>query len=173
MDPVIIIDSKGLIEYMNPAAEKIFQYKVEELKGKNIKALMPKPHSESHDMYIENYLKTRKPKVIGKIRVVEGLKKDGSRFPLELGVSEVRLKSKIIFTGVLKDLTEKKKSDLYLASIAYIQEMYINGASKNEIFDSILKFLLDYTGSEYGFIGAIFKDNNQTPYLKTYAITNI
>lgn len=89
-------------------------------------------------------------------------------------MNEIKLNdNKTKFVGVLKDITEKKKSDFYLASVANIQKHYISGSEQSKLFDEILKFLLDYTNSEYGFIGAILYDENNTPYLKTYAITNI
>lgn len=173
LESVILINDRGLIEYMNPKAESIFQYSFAELAGQNVKVLMPNPYHDEHDGYISNYMHTGKAKIIGTTREVSGLKKDGTVFPIEIGVSEVRLKNRVIFAGVLKDITEKKKADFYRSNISKIQDMYINGADQRIIFDTILKFLLEYTGSEYGFIGAIFKDEHQTPYLKTYAITNI
>ncbi len=173
LESVILIDDKGHIEYMNPMAESVFQYNLSEVKGQNVKMLMSQPYQSEHDGYISNYIQTRKAKTIGSTREASGMRKDGSVFPLELGVSEVRLKERVMFAGVLKDITEKKQSDFYLSSIAKIQDMYINGSEQSEIFDALLKFLLEYTGSEYGFIGAIFHDDKQKPYLKTFAITNV
>lgn len=174
LEAIILIDDKGKIEYTNSQASSIFQYAESEMINKNVKILMPENYSQNHDGYISNYLKTTKAKVIGIGREVSGMKKNGEIFPLDLAVNEVKLNdNRTKFVGVLKDITEKKKSDFYLESVANIQKLYISGADQNKLFDKILKFLLDYRNSKYGFIGAILYDENNTPYLKTYAITNI
>lgn len=173
LESVIIINDKGLIEYINPESEKLFQYSHDEMKYKNIKEIVPKEIKDKHDGFIKKYLETKEKHVIGAIREVEGLKKDKSLFPLEIGISEVQLEDKLLFVGVLRDISEKKQSEFYLSSITRIQDMYINGESQKKVFDTILKFLLDYTKSEYGFIGVIFKDEEGQPYLKTFAISNI
>lgn len=173
LDAVVLIDDKGRIEYVNPQAERLFGYQFDEVKGRNVNIFMPEPYHSEHDRYIDAYLKTGKAKIIGSTREVIGKRKDGIIFPLELGISEVKVKDGIMFAGILKDISERKKSQMYLSNIATVQEMYINGESQDQIFDRILRFLLDYTGSQYGFIGGVYYDTENTPYLKTYAITNI
>ncbi|MBQ0723873.1 MAG: response regulator [Cycloclasticus sp.] len=111
VDGIISINIKGTIESFNPAAEKVFGYTADEVIGKNIKLLMPQPYQREHDGYLYNYLSTGKKKIIGIGREVEGLRKDGTTFPLELGVSEVKLDDRRLFIGIIRDISERKKID--------------------------------------------------------------
>jgi two-component system sensor kinase FixL len=114
IDGIITIDTSGIIESANPAAAKIFGYKQEELIGKNVNMLMPEPDHGGHDQYLSNYLKTGHAKIIGIGREVRGKKKDGTTFPFLLGISEVLLEGKKIFTGIIHDITELKKTETAL-----------------------------------------------------------
>jgi PAS domain S-box-containing protein len=109
VDGIITIDERGTIEGLNPAAEKLFQYSRAELIGKNVKELMPEPYHGQHDTYIDSYLQTGNAKVIGIGREVVGRRRDGSTFPMELGVSEFHLGSRRYFTGIVNDITERKR----------------------------------------------------------------
>lgn len=115
VDGIITIDEKGIIETMNPAAERIFGHKAKVLIGKNVNRLMPPPWAAQHDNYILRYLKTSKARVIGIGREVRGLRKDGSTFPMYLSVSEVHLGARRIFTGIVRDLTERKRAEQAIA----------------------------------------------------------
>jgi PAS domain S-box-containing protein len=117
IDGIIVIDSKGIIDSINPAACRIFQYKNIELIGKNVSVLMTHPHRRAHNQYINNYLDTRVPKIIGIGREVIGRKKDTTKFPFRLAVSEVVLNDRIIFTGIIHDLTETKKAEQELKDL--------------------------------------------------------
>ncbi|PCJ54638.1 MAG: hypothetical protein COA73_14280 [Candidatus Hydrogenedentota bacterium] len=110
VDGIVTIDNCGVIEYINPAAQTMFGYTSEELIGQNVDTLMPSPYKENHDGYLESYLKTGVRKIIGKGREVVARRKDGSTFPVKLAVSEVKLGDKIIFTGVIHDISEQKEA---------------------------------------------------------------
>ena len=114
IDGIITIDSRGVIEMVNPAAARIFGYFPEEIVGRNVKMLMPEPDRSQHDQYIENYHRTGIGKIIGIGREVVGLKKDGTLFPFLLSISEVNLKDKQIFTGIVHDITELKRAEAAL-----------------------------------------------------------
>ncbi len=111
IDGIITIDSRGLIESMNPAALVLFDYDLEEVIGKNISMLMPEPDSSSHDSYISRYKETGEKKIIGVGREVRGRKKDGTTFPFRLAVSEVFYNNKSVFTGFIHDLTKEKQAE--------------------------------------------------------------
>lgn len=172
LDGIMIINNKGYIEYINPAACKLFQYSDYEVVGKKINNLMPYKYASEHDEYINNYITTGIRKVIGKTRLVEGLKKDGTTFPLELGVSDITLEGSKYFVGTVKDHSERDKKERYIRLISKIQQMYIEKSSLADIFEVILDFMINITNSEYGFIGGVYEDKSGK-YLKTYAITNI
>ena len=111
VDGLITIDDKGLIQSFNAAAVKLFGYQVNEVISQNIKMLMPEPYHSEHDGYLKNYNQTGEKKIIGIGREVEGLRKDGSVFPLELAVAEMLVSGETIFTGVVRDITERKLMD--------------------------------------------------------------
>ncbi len=111
LDGIITIDARGAILSFNPAAARLFGYDAEEVVGKNVNMLMPEPYHGEHDGYLERYLETREPHVIGSGREVTGLRKDGTTFPLELSVSESLANGEYLFTGVVRDLTERKAAE--------------------------------------------------------------
>ncbi|MFQ5443754.1 MAG: PAS domain S-box protein, partial [Nitrospinales bacterium] len=110
-DAIITIGEKGVIESFSSAAEKIFGYFAPEIVGRNISLLMPEPHKSEHNTYLKNYLETGNTKIIGRGREVEGLKKDGSVFPLDIAVSELWLEDRRLFIGTLRDITQRKQAE--------------------------------------------------------------
>ena len=115
IDGIITIQKDGKISMLNKAAEKIFGYREQEVLGKNIKMLMPEPYSGEHDAYLQNYLTSGEKKIIGIGREVSGLRKDGTTFPMELSVSEVNVNEDIYFTGIVRDISERKQAEQELA----------------------------------------------------------
>ena len=111
VEGIITINEEKLIETFNPAAESIFGFAADEVIGKNINMLMPEPYHSQHNQYIDNYLETGIPKVIGMGTEAVGKRKDGVIFPIELSVSKVNLGEKKLFTGILRDITERKKAE--------------------------------------------------------------
>ncbi len=107
-DAIITIDQQGIIDSINPATERMFGHASEELVGKNVSILMPSPHAEEHDNYLQRYLRTREARIIGIGREVTGKRKDGSIFPVDLVVSEVDHLG--LFTGIIRDITERRES---------------------------------------------------------------
>ena len=118
VDAIITIDEKGKVESMNPAAERLFGYKSTDVVGQNIKMLMPNPYQQEHDGYLHNYLTTGQKKIIGIGREVVGLRKDGSTFPMDLAASEVQLGSRRLFTGIVRDISERAKAETQLRFFA-------------------------------------------------------
>ena len=116
-DAMIVIDEHGLITSFSSTAQSLFGYSEEEVLGHNVEMLMPEPHRGAHDGYLRRYLETGERRIIGIGRVVEGLRKDGSLFPMELSVGEARTGDHRAFTGFVRDLSEK------LAAEARMQEL--------------------------------------------------
>lgn len=110
-DAIITIDEQGIIQYFSSAAEKLFGYTPGEVIGRNIKMLMPAPHRDNHHGYVSRYLQTGEKHIIGIGREVEAQRKDGSIFPVELAVGEVKLGKTHIFTGFIRDLTARVKME--------------------------------------------------------------
>jgi PAS domain S-box-containing protein len=110
-DGIITIDEEGIVESVNQAAEQIFGYASEEVINQNVSMLMPPPFSENHDKYLLRYLKTGHPKVIGKAQEVSGRRKDGTIFPMHLSVGEFVIGDKRMYTGILRDMTARKRKE--------------------------------------------------------------
>ena len=109
VEGIITIDERGVIESANPAAESIFGYTSAEMIGQNVSMLMPAPYRAAHDGYVAAYLQTGQAKIIGIGREVVGRRKNGSVFPMDLSVSEVKLGPRRLFTGFVRDITERKR----------------------------------------------------------------
>jgi len=105
-DAMIVIDERGIMQSFSAAAERLFGYQAADMLGKNVKLLMPTPYREGHDGYLARYLRTGEKRIIGVGRVVVGERKDGSTFPMELSVGEMRSSNQRFFTGFVRDLTE-------------------------------------------------------------------
>lgn len=112
VDGIVLIDSQGIIEEFSRAACKLFGYEREEMLGRNIKVLMPEPYRAEHDQYISNYLNSGQPKIIGIGREVEAKRKDGSVFPVDLAVGEVKEGANIRFVGIIRDISARKAAEL-------------------------------------------------------------
>ncbi len=111
VDTIIVIDEAGEIQSMNAAGEQIFGYTAGEVAGKNVSMLMPEPYRTAHDSYLEAYRRTGNPKIIGIGREVECRRKDGSIFAGDLAVAEWRVADKRYFTGIIRDITERRRHE--------------------------------------------------------------
>lgn len=110
-DAIIAIDAKGLIQTFNKAAVRIFGYQPEEVLGQNVKVLMPQPYKDAHDGYIHNYISTGVPRIIGTGREVIAQRKDGTTFPIDLSVGEMRIGESRGFIGIIRDITERHEAE--------------------------------------------------------------
>lgn len=118
VESIITIDERGTIESFNPASVKLFGYQAGEVIGKNVNVLMSTPHREQHDSYLENYKRTGHARIIGIGRETFARKKDGTLFPIDLSVSEVNLSDRRLFTGFIRDITERKRLEKEILEIS-------------------------------------------------------
>lgn len=116
-EAMVVIDEQGTVQYFSSAAERLFGYSAAETVGRNVKMLMPSPYRENHDGYLERYLRTGERRIIGIGRVVVGERKDGSTFPMELAVGEMKSANRGFFTGFIRDLTERQKTEARLQEL--------------------------------------------------------
>ncbi len=116
-EAMIVIGERGTMQYFSSAAERLFGYDAKEAIGQNVKMLMPSPYRESHDAYLKRYRDTGERRIIGIGRVVVGQRKDGSTFPMELAVGEMQSADRRFFTGFIRDLTERQKTEARLQEL--------------------------------------------------------
>jgi len=116
-DAMVVIDECGIIQSFSTAAERLFGYDAATATGRNVKMLMPSPYQESHDGYIGRYLATGERRIIGIGRVVVGERRDGSTFPMELSVGEMKSGNQRFFTGFIRDLTERQQTETRLQEL--------------------------------------------------------
>lgn len=141
-DGVIVIDEQGLVQSLNPAAERMFGYPGQEILGHNIAMLMPEPYRSQHDDYIRRYVETGVSKAIGAgPREVEGLRKDGTVFPLEVDVSEVRFGNQRLFAGIVRNIAERKRMVEILRKMATTDTLtgVFNRGKFNAVLDDEIK----------------------------------
>jgi hypothetical protein len=111
IDAIVTIDSQGNVVFWNPSAETMFGYSTEEVIGKSITFIMPERFREAHKKGLERVVSTGKPRVTGKVYEVAGLRKDGSEFPVELSLAKWGGRDGTFFTGILRDITERKEAE--------------------------------------------------------------
>jgi PAS domain S-box-containing protein len=114
-DGIIVIGSDGIVQDFSPAAENIFGHTSAEVIGRNVSMLMPEPMRSQHDAELKHYLDGAEARVVGITREVIGLRKNGTTFPMDLSVGEANLGDEVIFTGTVRDITERKEAERVLA----------------------------------------------------------
>jgi len=116
-EAMIVIDETAAIQSFSSAAERLFGYRAHEVLGQNVAILMPEPYRSGHDGYLHRYLSTGERHIIGIGRVVVGQRRDGSTFPMELAVGEMRSAGRRFFTGFIRDLTERQATEARLQEL--------------------------------------------------------
>ncbi|MCB4800832.1 two-component system sensor kinase FixL [Methylobacterium brachiatum] len=116
-EAMVVIDEVGSIHSFSTAAERLFGYTAAEATGQNVRMLMPEPMRGEHDGYLDRYRRTRERRIIGTTRVVTGRRQDGSTFPMELAIGEMRSGDQVFFTGFINDLTESQQTQARLQEL--------------------------------------------------------
>ena len=123
VEGIITIDEQGIIESVNLAAERLFAYQAKELVGQNVKILMPEAHRDAHDGYLARYIRTGEGRVIGRPQELSALRRDGSEFPIELNLTEMRLGGRRRFTGIIRDITDRKQTETRIQRLAHYDSL--------------------------------------------------
>ncbi|MBA4070557.1 MAG: hypothetical protein C0497_01785 [Gemmatimonas sp.] len=129
IDGLITITERGIVEYLNPAASRMFGYSAPEVIGQNVRMLMPEPYHSEHDGYLHRFATTGERRVIGIGRTVVGRRKDGTTFPMELAVSEVPVASGRRYAGITRDISERKATEEQLHQTLSLQRAILDGAA--------------------------------------------
>jgi two-component system sensor kinase FixL len=158
VDAIVVIDAQGRIEVFNPAAQRLFGYKESDVVGRNVSMLMPPPYRDEHDGYLNRYLTEGHARIIGIGREVQGLKRDGSLFPLHLSVAEMTVEGQRKFTGILHDLSARVELENRLRSSeerwrAIVESavdaiIVIDGHGRIEAFNPAAERLFGYSERE-------------------------
>src|SRR3989338_5307122 len=146
VDGIITIDGRGLIESFNPAAEKIFGFSADEVLGNPLTLLIPGRHRDAHQEGLERVRSTGKSDIIGKTLELQGLRKNGREFPLELSIAAWEAEKETFFTGIVRDITERKRAEEEIqrdrVQLSILQD--INAAATSTLdLGGVLNMLLD------------------------------
>jgi len=182
IDGLIVIDEAGTVQSFNPAAERMFGYKAEEVIGQNVRMLMPEPYRGEHDGYLRNYVETGKSKIIGVGREVPGRRKDGSVFPIELGISPMRVGNRRLFLGMTSDISrkkaiERKKEEQFIEELKRSNEELMQAraaaeeatAAKSEFLANMTHELRTPLNSIVGFSGLLAESPVLSPKDRRFA----
>lgn len=139
LDAIITIDTTATIVTCNSSCERIFGWTPQEMIGRNVKTLMPEPYQSEHNTYLSNYVGGGAPQIIGRGREATALRKDGTVFPIELGVTEISFDNERLFVGILRDISERKASELLLRENAeQLQRYYEETEAENRLARSLI-----------------------------------
>ncbi|MBS1191126.1 MAG: response regulator [Rhodocyclaceae bacterium] len=151
LEAIITIDTAAVVQACNQATEILFGWTPRELIGRNVKVLMPEPYFSEHDDYVRNYVQGGPPQVMGTEREVEVVRKDGTRFPATLGITEVRLDGNRMFIGVIRDISEQRRAEQKLRENAAQLTAYYERTESEQL---LAKKLLDKQLDRHGLMDA-------------------
>lgn len=147
IDAIVTINTQGSIVACNAACERIFGWDLSEMIGQNVNILMPEPHRSEHDAYIREFVQGGPPRVIGFGREVMAVRKDGSHFPMELGISEVRIDQERLFIGIMRDISDRKNAERQLLENArQLQAYYEENEAEAQLARTLIEQQLQRPG---------------------------
>ena len=152
-DAVVSIDRRGCIVLFNAAAERVFGYSADEIVGRKVNDLMAEPYAAEHDGYITRYEQTGEPRAIGRIRTVEGRRKNGETFPLELSVTQVATaeSEEVHYAAFIRDISEVRRGQAWLQSLIETTQdavLSIDRQGRVVLFNPAAERIFGYTRDE-------------------------
>jgi len=139
LDAIVTIDNRGTIQSANPATKDIFGYELHEFRGKNISKLMPERYSAGPNSYLATHLETGEQRLIGSDEQIIGTRKDGSEFPMELAVSEIEVRGQRMYTGIVRDITNRRQLENDLRGQARVLKRVANGDSLTDVLMTLIE----------------------------------
>jgi len=159
VDAVISTDINGLIQSINKSTNNIFGYSIDELKGQDIKILVPEPHRSRHDEYIKKFLQTEETQLLETVREAEGLRRDGTQFPAEITISDLVINEERLFTWIVRDITERKETERELTKVK--NEAERANQAKSEFMSRMSHELRTPMNAILGFAQLLEADSNE------------
>ena len=176
MDGIITIDESGLIQGFNPAAESIFGYMQDEVLGQNVKMLMPEPDRSAHDGYLHRYMNSNESHILGtRGREVTAVRKNGQVFPMELSASEMMLGGHRYFIGIVRDITERKRTEnslhhlnRALKTLGTVNHALVYATNEDVLLHTVCHAIAE-DGYQLAWVGYVQHDANKTIKVMTHA----
>lgn len=155
-DAIITIDEHGIIQAQNRAAHNMFGISDQDAIGRNVSIIIPYPHREHHDRYLENYRRTGVKHVIGTTQQLDAMRINGEVFPTELSISEVRAGGKRLFTAIIRDITERKRLEDKIQKMAHYDEL--TGLANRALFQDRLSQAIALARRRESKLGLLYLD---------------
>ena len=156
-DGLITINEHGIIESFNEAASRIFGYSTDDMIGRNVSLLMPTPHRDHHNHYLERYLRTGQAQFMGQRREVEAIRKDGTLFPMDIHLSDVQWGNQHLFTAIVRDITEQKMA----VQRTNVHQAVTQVLAKNPAVNEAISMLLQAIGEGLAWrLGAFWQEDD-------------
>ena len=155
-DAIITIDDRGIIRSQNAAAQRMFGVSEQDAVGRNVSAIIPPPHRERHNSYLERYRHTGVKHMIGSTQQLEAMRSNGEIFPVELSISEVWAGNRRVFTAIVRDITERKRLADRIQNMAHYDQL--TGLANRALFHDRLTQAIAMARRRDGRLGLLYLD---------------
>jgi diguanylate cyclase len=162
-DAIILSDSRGTIISWNKGAECIFGFDKNEALGKKLQIIIPEKYQEAHQKGMDRYIATGEPKVMGKTVELEGVRKDGSEFPIELSLASWKEDGNVFFSSIIRDITVRKRNEAKINQMIYRDPL--TDLPNRLLLNDRLAQALDQANNNKQTLGIMFIDLDRFKYI--------